>query len=324
MNPRCFYELKPYNEVDIYLELKNISSNLYVIEDDKTSKGYAQVVVSAAIIEDLSPQGQTLVKDFCTKTQTGGYCLSPKNICKKLATWISDVSMGILEQNRTQYGRKITFYDSSEQGVLILSVSPYSVHLIPTLHFPSFWPKCASWLKSCNCKWPGGNVKEQILSGGTHLVPIPGYELWKFIFCNARRRLLREEDVEEKGRCLRILKVIAESDLCRPKGLLPSHLENIFMWASRKYCNAEDWSHPELPRRFLQMLAALHRCLKNGDCHNFFIPSVNMLADMNKNRARTLSLKVEDIMIDPCKYLALGQNINKEIVIGGQSINEFE
>ena len=327
MNPQCFYELKPHNEVDVYLVIKSFSSNFYVVEDEKTTKGYAQVTVSSAVLEDASPQGQAFVKEFCTKTQTGEYNLSPKNICRKLATWVSNVSKEILEENRTQYGRKITFYDSSDQGVFTFSVSPHLVNLVPTLHFPDIWPECASWLKSCTHKWPGSNVKDQILSGGIHLVPIPEYELWKFLFCDARRRLLLREDVEEKGRCLRTLKVIAESDLCRPKGLLPSHLENIFMWASRKFCHAKDWSGPELPRRFLQMLAALNKCLKNGDCHEFFVPSINLFADINENATRILSSKVEDIMTDPCKYLITGQNINEQTVVNrlrnSETDNEF-
>ena len=308
MTPECFYEVRPLNEVDIFLILDNISPDHYVLEDATTPNGYTRIRLSPGALNDMSVQGQAVVREFCTTSNSGESYLCPKKLCRKLASCVAEVAKETLEENATQYGRRVTFSDNSDFGVYTSSVSPYIVNLIPTLRFHGNWPTCASWFRSCRRKWPDGKVKDQILKSGIHLVGVPlskeGDDLWKFLFCDARRRLIHDEDVEWKGRCLRILKVIVESDLCRPKGLLPSHLENILMWASRKYSSPRDWTEEELPQRFLEILAALHKCLENGDCHDFFMPSVNMFADLNGDTAAVLASKVKDVMIDPYKYLA--------------------
>ena len=294
--------------MDIYLVIENISDNFCIVENAKTAKGYTQVKVFSTTFENFLPLEQALVKEFCTRSQSGEYYLSSKAICRKLASCVSNLSKDILEDNADQHARRLPFCNNPDGDVFTPSVSPYTVNLIPTLHLPGCWPVCASWLRNCNRTWPGNTLKEQVLNGGIQLVPSPETESWKISFRNARRCLLQTEHLEEKGCCLRIFQVIAESDLCRPKGLLPLHLENIFLWASKRFCGAKDWSRSELPQRFLEMLAALYKCLKNGDCHDFFIPTVNMFANLSENNACILASKVEDILIDPYKYLSFSAN----------------
>ena len=302
MRPDSFYEVKSRSEVDILVVLENISQSEFVIEDMKTPTGFARIRVMSssnmATSSDMtSPQGKLF--HWCTETQSGEIYLSPKKLCKAFAALVSRAAGKILRNGSSVNRRRVSFCDTE-------SSVPFTVNLIPTVACPQTWPLCAYWLRNYTKKWPVVGVKDDVICGGMHLVAVAtGKEidpLWRISFCSARRHLL-QSDCEGKKKCLRILKVLVDKDLSRPKALVPLYLENIVLWASRKHWQREEWADNMLPGRFLEMLAALHKCLENNDCYNFFVPTMNLFNDLKPDDVKVLDTKVKDVLQDPVKYL---------------------
>lgn len=302
MSAHSFYEIKSRSEVDILVVLENVTLNDFVIEDLKTPAGYARLrLTSSPNMATSSPitssSGQIL--EWCTETQPGDLYFSPKKLCKAFAAIVSKAAGRILKNGSRVTRKRVSFSDTE-------ATVAFSVNLIPAVVCPQNWPLCAYWLRNCSKKWPDVEVKNNIIRGGMHLIGLATGKdndpLWKINFCSARR-LLFQSDCDGKQKCLRILKVLLERDLSRPKGLLPLHLENIVMWASRKHRQEEDWAENMMAERFLEMLVALHKCLNNHDCYHFFVPTVNLFNELKPEVVKILATKVKDILKDPLKYL---------------------
>ena len=319
MNRDSYYEMKSWNEVDILIVLDNVSLDEFVIEDMKTPTGYARIrlktssnvstsketsvhglpsasshVTSEAIITSSHP-----LFHWCTETKPGEICLSPKKLCKAFAELVSRAARRVF-RNGSSVNRKRVSFVNEEASV------PFTVNLLPTLACPHNWPLCAYWFKNYTKKWPAVKVKDDVLLGGMHLVAVVTNKesdiLWEISFCGARRHLLRS-DCDGKKTCLRVLKVLLKNDLSRPKGLVPQHLENIVLWASKKHWQQEEWAEAKLSERVLEMLVALQKCLENRDCYNFFVPTMNLFNDLKPEVVKMLAVKVKDVLLDPCKYL---------------------
>ena len=312
MSPDSYYEVKSWNEIDLLIALENVSLNEVVIEDMKTPTGYARIRVMSQEVTSLSnvPSSEMTsalnmtsshhqLFQWCTETQSGELYLSPKKLCKEFAALVSRAAGRILRNGSSVNRKRVTFSDT-EASV------PFTVNLIPTVECPQTWPLCAYWLRNYTKKWPAVGVKDDVIRGGMHLVALVTSKesdpLWRINFCAARRHLLRS-DCEGKKKCLRILKVLLDKDLSRPKGLLPLYLENIVLWASRKHWQEEEWAECMLPERFLEMLMALHKCLENKDCYNFFVPTMNLFSNLRPEVVQMLAAKVKDVLHDPFKYL---------------------
>ena len=314
MSPESYYELKSRNEVDILIVLDNLSPNKFVIEDMKTPTGYARIRMEPSKMTSLSnmtPSDMTSPTNltsshfqlfqWCEETQLGELYLSPKKLCKAFAELVSRAA-GKIARNGSSVNRKRVSFSNSDKDASIL----FTVNLIPTVECPQTWPLCAYWLKSCSKKWPAEGVRNNVIRGGMHLVALVTSKesdfLWRISFCAARRHLL-QSDFQGKKKCLRILKVLLNKELSRPKGLVPLHLENIALWASRKYWQEEEWAEYVLSERFLEMLVALHKCLDNNDCYNFFVPTMNLFSELRPDVLKMLAVKVKDVLHDPFKYL---------------------
>ena len=309
MSPESYYEVKSRNEVDILVVLENISPNDFVIEDMKTPTGYARIRVTSSSMTSSSnmPTSSALkmtsshgqIFQWCAETQSGEPYLSPKKLCKAFAALVSRAAGKILRNGSTVNRKRVSFSDREA------SVS-FIVNLIPTVACPQTWPLCAYWLRNYTKKWPAASLKDDIIRGGMHLVALATNKesdpLWQISFCSARRQLL-QSDCEGKKKCLRLLKVLLDKDLSRPKGLLPLYLENIILWASRKHWQPEEWDEWMLPERLLEMLVALHKCLENNDCYHFFVPTMNLFSDLKPEVVKLLAAKVKDVLHDPFKYL---------------------
>ena len=312
MSPDSHYEVKSWNEIDLLVALENVSLNEVVIEDMKTPTGYARIRVVSQEVTSLSNMPSSHVTsalsmtsshhqlfEWCTETQSGELYLSPKKLCKEFAALVSRAAGRIL-RNGSSVNRKRVSFSDTEASV------PFTVNLIPTVECPQTWPLCAYWLRNYTKKWPAVGVKDDVIRGGMHLVALvtskESNTLWRINFCAARRHLLRS-DCEGKKKCLRILKVLQYKDLSRPKSLVPLYLENIVLWASRKHWQQEEWTECLLPERFLEMLVALHKCLENRDCYNFFVPTMNLFSDLRPEVVQMLAAKVKDVLHDPFKYL---------------------
>ena len=297
MSPESFYHLKSRNELDIFVVLDSIFPEEFVIEDMKTPTGYARVRLKSSRATPASSREQLV--DWCIQTHSGELYLSPKKICKRFAALVCQAADGISRRGLCAGRRQVTFIDD---GVTV----PFTTNLVPTIACPQTWPLCAHWLRSCTRKWPETGVKEDVITSGMHLAAFAtGKEtepLWRISFCAARRRLLTS-DFEGKRRCLRILKVLLDKDLSRPKGLVPMFLENIVLWASRKHWRGEEWAENMLPERFMEMLVALLKCLENNNCYHFFVPTMNLFGDMKPEVVQVLAAKVKRVLQDPFKYL---------------------
>ena len=312
MSPESYYEMKSQNEVDILVVLENISHTEFIIEDMKTPTGFARIRMTSAYMTSLDAMRSSDVTSepnmgssggtifhWCTDTDSGEVYFSPKKLCMKFAASVSRAAAKILRRGSSPLRKKVTFSDRED-------TFPFVVNLIPTVACPQTWPLCAYWLRNYTKRWPSPHVKDEVVKGGMHLVAMATSQesdpLWRISFCSARRRLL-QADGDGKKDCLRVLKVLLVKDLSRPKGITPLYLENIVLWASRKHWQEEEWAESMLADRFLEMLVALHKCLENKDCYNFFVPTMNLFNELKPDALKVLASKVEDILRDPFKYL---------------------
>ena len=306
MSPDSYYELKTRNEVDVLVVLQNVSPKEFVIEDMKTPTGYARIRLTSSEMtsSDMTSTSNMASSDgnifhWCTEIKSGEVYFSPKKMCKKFAALVSRASAKILRHGSSVHRKRVTF---SDREVTV----PFVVNLIPTVACPQTWPLCAYWLRNYTKKWPAQHIKDDVIHGGMHLVAMATSKetdpLWQIRFCSARRRLL-QSDCDGKKKCLRVLKVLLDKDLSRPKGIMPLYLENIVLWASRKHWQEEEWAECMLADRFLEMLVALHKCLENNDCYHFFVPTMNLFSELKPDTVKVLAAKVEDILHDPFKYL---------------------
>lgn len=311
MSPDSYYEMKSRNELDILVVLDNVSPKEFAIEDMKTPTGYARIrVTSSAVTSSNMTSSSSMTSAFnmapseemlhwCTETQSGETFFSPKILCKKFAALVSRAAGTVLKHGSSTQQKRVSFSDRE-------TTVPFVVNLIPTIACPQIWPLCAYWLRHYTKKWPAPRVKDDVIQGGMHLVALATSQetdpLWRISFCSARRRLL-QSDCDGKKKCLRLLKVLLDKDLSRPKGIIPQYLENIVLWASRKHWQQEEWAECMLADRFLEMLVALLKCLENSDCFHFFVPTMNLFNDLKPDVAEVLAAKVKDILHNPFKYL---------------------
>lgn len=311
MSPDSYYEMKSRNELDILVVLDNVSPKEFAIEDMKTPTGYARIrVTSSAVPSSNMASSSSMTSAFnmapseemlhwCTETQSGETFFSPKILCKKFAALVSRAAGTVLKHGSSTQQKRVSFSDRE-------TTVPFVVNLIPTIACPQTWPLCAYWLRNYTKKWPAPRVKDDVIQGGMHLVALATSQetdpLWRISFCSARRRLL-QSDFDGKKKCLRLLKVLLDKDLSRPKGIIPQYLENIVLWASRKHWQQEEWAECMLADRFLEMLVALLKCLENSDCFHFFVPTMNLFNDLKPDVAEVLAAKVKDILHNPFKYL---------------------
>lgn len=311
MSPDSYYEMKSRNELDILVVLENVSPKEFAIEDMKTPTGYARIrVTSSAVTSSNMTSSSSMTSAFnmapseemlhwCTETQSGETFFSPKILCKKFAALVSRAAGTVLKHGSSTQQKRVSFSDRE-------TTVPFVVNLIPTIACPQTWPLCAYWLRKYTKKWPAPRVKDDVIQGGMHLVALATSQetdpLWRISFCSARRRLL-QSDCDGKKKCLRLLKVLLDKDLSRPKGIIPQYLENIVLWASRKHWQQEEWAECMLADRFLEMLVALLKCLENSDCFHFFVPTMNLFNDLKPDVAEVLAAKVKDILHNPFKYL---------------------
>lgn len=311
MSPDSYYEMKSRNELDILVVLDNVSPKEFAIEDMKTPTGYARIrVTSSAVTSSNMASSSSMTSAFnmapseemlhwCTETQSGETFFSPKILCKKFAALVSRAAGTVLKHGSSTQQKRVSFSDRE-------TTVPLVVNLIPTIACPQTWPLCAYWLRNYTKKWPAPRVKDDVIQGGMHLVALATSQetdpLWRISFCSARRRLL-QSDCDGKKKCLRLLKVLLDKDLSRPKGIIPQYLENIVLWASRKHWQQEEWAECMLADRFLEMLVALLKCLENSDCFHFFVPTMNLFNDLKPDVAEVLAAKVKDILHNPFKYL---------------------
>ena len=312
MSPDSYYEMKSRNELDILVVLDNVSPKEFVIEDMKTPTGYARIRVTSPAVTsssnmassssmtpalNMAPSEEML--HWCTETQSGEIFFSPKMLCKKFAALVSRAAGTVLKHGSSAQRKRVSFSDRE-------TTVPFVVNLIPTVACPQTWPLCAYWLRNYTKKWPAPRVKDDVIQGGMHLVALATSQdadpLWRISFCSARRQLF-QSDCEGKKKCLRLLKVLLDKDLSRPKGITPQYLENIVLWASRKHWQQEEWAECMLADRFLEMLVALLKCLENNDCYHFFVPTMNLFNDLKPDVVEVLAAKVKDILHNPFKYL---------------------
>ena len=309
MSPDSYYEMKSRNELDILVVLDNVSPKEFAIEDMKTPTGYARIRVTSpsnmassssrmTSALNMAPLEEELLR-WCSETQSGEIFFSPKMLCKKFAALVSRAAGKVLKHASSTQRKRVSFSNRE-------TTVPFIVNLIPTVTCPQTWPLCAYWLRNYTKKWPAPRVKDDVIHGGMHLVALATSQetdpLWQISFCSARRRLL-QSDCEGKKKCLRLLKVLLDKDLSRPKGIIPLYLENIVLWASRKHWQQEEWAECMLADRFLEMLVALLKCLENNDCYHFFVPTMNLFNDLKPDVAEVLAAKVKDILHNPYKYL---------------------
>ncbi|XP_031554334.1 protein mab-21-like 2 [Actinia tenebrosa] len=331
MSPASYYEIKAYNEIDVFLILERLSPVDITVEELGDPQGYARIRIPTS----CSMEFKKCFSSFLVHSTSGTQYLSSISIGGKFkglvqwcfedlpSSWRQTFPSCKLNSQAYQVGKNIMKRESSKRyettqkkvsfgeiSATVASRETFStiINLIPVVECSSLWPLCSSWLKCTPPAWPDPTTMKSIVDKGVHLVAMPtdkgAQDVWDIRFLNARRVLIGGyDDNDMKRRCLQMVKVLCESEVGFASFFLPRHLEHVFLQQSQLQPRKEDWVEAKLTERFLELLVMLYDCLRTRNIPNFFVPEVNLFSEMSTVVSEQLSRKVLGIINDPIKYL---------------------
>ena len=307
LDSECLFESKGSKAIEVYLMIDRFEKFVTDVSFHKED----EVIADCFIHSENNEIELFCVTDPVTKRRR----LSP---CKLMIVFAHIISttvkgnydrLGRLKQNGkvAPHGAFVYFPIVSEKEIRLNIRFPdgifsYEVSLVLALDINNF-PDC----NLCRHRdWPHSDVKTYIKDQGVNLLAKLGdlnIHCWKVSFVKARRTLLRFTDENSnKLRLLLVLQVLNETDLARPKVLIPVHFATILFWASLKYTSTKEWTKLSLGMRFLDLLKALRRCLKKHECRDFFHPNLNLLDDADSKLCEMLAVKMDNILVEPTKF----------------------
>ena len=141
----------------------------------------------------------------------------------------------------------------------------------------------------------------QIGSNDDYFVPkqYTGYELlWRQSFSLQEKQLLKYMDKDDHGcrhELLRIVKTIVNRERTSLGRLRPYHLKTAFMHYIKEKPSNWDGGN-SLGEHFVGFLAALQAFLEKGNLPHFWLPSVNLLDDINQVVVGQMAYRLKRIL----------------------------
>lgn len=157
-------------------------------------------------------------------------------------------------------------------------------------------------------KQPDGlskKLKQDILQRGVQLVartsPSKSSYQWQIDFSGPMRMLI-ELDMGCRKTCLLILEIILEDMQCGRSGCDTFHLETLAIRVTHQLPFKSFWDEGKLAKRFMDIIKELQRCLLESNLEHIFLPSINLLRDVDKLALENCKEGLQQILQDTEKY----------------------
>lgn len=171
------------------------------------------------------------------------------------------------------------------------------------------WPQiAASWpLRERPNEWPTPSMVKEIVSAGYHIVPVSNTGSdesnihWRLSFSIAELKLARSIGSIPR-RCYLLLKSFYSVHLKSLNVVVTYHLKNILFWECEKQ-KLSFWSMKNLAQNTFHLLSCLRSCLVSQFLPHYFIPSNNLLKDMNDTAVQGAIAKIDWIRANPIEAI---------------------
>ena len=152
--------------------------------------------------------------------------------------------------------------------------------------WPSFIRK--NWINRNYETWPSRATAARILSSGLGLVPKSSPNAnsnleWSLSFSLAEIALSMDLTSSQKI-AYKYLKFLATEEFNNPKILHSYHLKTVFFWTLQELPPKKKWENALIAERLLDLFYYLIKYLKVGIIPNFFVPQMNILEGISKEK----------------------------------------
>ena len=152
--------------------------------------------------------------------------------------------------------------------------------------WPSFVFK--NWINRNYQTWPSPATAAQISCYGLSLVPkaSPNGKSnleWRLSFSSAERQLCMELTSAQKIG-YKYLKFLATEQFNNPKILHSYHLKTVFFWTLQTLVPEKKWENAQIGERLVDLFDFLIKCLKVGIIPNLFVPQMNILEGISREK----------------------------------------
>ena len=157
--------------------------------------------------------------------------------------------------------------------------------------------------------WPPPDVAANIVSSGCHLVPKPSRPdlssrlNWRWSFSLGEVVLSYAYPQRAKS-CYLLFKIMRSTYLKYKCPYLKTyHLKTILLWTLERN-PPEVWTENNIPACVHLLLDELIGCVESRVCPNYWLPRVNLFADLQESVASDLCVRLRVIKANPDVYFA--------------------
>jgi len=173
----------------------------------------------------------------------------------------------------------------------------------------SQWPgRISNWQKRDGKRWPDGQDVERIVKQGCHLVPKSQLndskgETWRISFSQAEVEL--SQSVPELSRvCFIGVKIIAKDHLWAVCRKITSYQMKCIFFNTLETTDPSIWlSYHNLESCFQLLLQAIFRAIDRRSCPHFWIPEINLFADLTDSDVGKLLKKMRQVQEKPSQFV---------------------
>ena len=276
--------------------------------------------------EDGCLQGLTLVemventrtqnnwKSLCIKSTSGKEYLSSKMLRAELSSLLSKLLADMLYlqhyHDKTTRGIEVRNISSEDLVSLEIKIRGFTliVNLLIAVDCEGVWPVRRDSSKGDNYAGKGKKQsKQKTVNCGVQLVSkATSLEYhWRIWFCKAEKFELNFNRFPQRRKCFQLLKTFIYKELdC---GFLkPYHLQTVLLHESAKFSDANQWTIEKLPLRFYGVIRLLESFARDKFCPHFFIPSLNLFAEISSHNLRVFCQKMK--LIKEAQSLRVEEN----------------
>ena len=286
-----FLELKPPS----LKYLDNKPGFVWYIVDDEDKKVLSEWFEDEHAVFEATENGKTFS------------CLNPnkfwrsgkiQSFVKQLASELSSKTIMTVDLNIS--GPTYTFESkvSELQDVFTAKGEMDYVCAFQLQEWPSFLRK--NWINRNYETWPSRATAARILSSGLGLVPKSSPNgnsnlEWRLSFSLAEMALTMDLTSSQKI-TYKYLKFLATEEFNNPKILHTYHLKTVFFWTLQELPPEKKWENALIGERLLDLFYYLIKCLKVGIIPNFFVPQMNILESISREKLDTVLANVLNTM----------------------------
>ncbi|XP_078358608.1 protein mab-21-like 2 [Oculina patagonica] len=300
VNSSSFFTEKEPNHFELLIFLS--PESLRPAEIHLQDNGCLQGLTLIEMVENTRTQNNW--KSLCIKSTSEKEYLSSKMLRAELSSLLSKLLADMLYlqhyHDKTTQGIEVRNISSEDLVSLEIKIRGLTliVDLLTAIDCEGVWPVHRNSSKDEKCVGKGNkhSTKRKTVNCGVQLVSKATtleYH-WRIWFCKAERFELNFSRFPQRRRCFQLLKTFVYNELdC---GFFkPYHLQTVLLHESAKFSDSNQWTIEKLPLRFYGVLRLLESFARDKFCPHFFIPSLNLFAEISSHNLRVFCQKIKSV-----------------------------